>query len=244
MGGATSHPLGRCWGSPELGGGDRLEAGGIPCKVGSQPRETERERPPRERATDRRSGGQDPSPGQVQVNRQRRSKGHSDGAVRKGGGGGQASEECSEMDGATVRPPQRAGAGTWTPRVTSGVSGRAVSADLGKCRLGGAAGAKACLHWAQEITGRGVEREREPFDGPCQEVCRKGVRKMGLQLGGDCGAKGWLLEIRGTFPDICCMLVVTIQERSRQLMTGEGCKWGKAVETLGGPRAGGGQLTD
>lgn len=118
-----------------------------------------RERPPRERATDRRSGGQDPSPGQVQVSRQRRSKGHSDGAVRKGGGG-QASQECSEVDRATGRPPQRAGAGTWTPRVTSGVSGRAVSTDLGKCRLGGGPGPKPVCSGPRR-SREGVWRERE-----------------------------------------------------------------------------------
>ena len=157
----------------------------------------ERDHPGRGRQTGE-AGVRTPARGRSRLTGRGGAKGTRMGQSERRGGGGQASEQCSEMDGATVRPPQRAGAGTWTPRVTSGVSGRAVSADLGKCRLGGAAGAKACLHWAQEITGRGVEREREsPSMVHVRKCAGRGSEKWGCSWGGIVGPRGGFWKYEG-----------------------------------------------
>lgn len=74
--------------------------------------------------------------------------------------------------------------------------------------------------------------ERDHFDDTRQEAWLERGRINGAEAGGDGRVKGWLFEIWETFLHICCVLLVTAQERSGPLMMQERCIWDKAAETL------------
>lgn len=74
--------------------------------------------------------------------------------------------------------------------------------------------------------------ERDYFNDICQEAWPEGGQINETGAGGDDRVKGWLPEIRETFLHICCMLMVSTQERSGLLMTWERGKWGKMAEAL------------